>query len=80
MQLNVYVPRDKESVLAALDDAARRLGRQKNDLVIEAIETYLAHSRPGGLGVFHLGEVAAAPTAQREDLYLERWPADTSAQ
>ena len=69
MQLNIYVPREKEDVVAALDEAARRLGRQKNEIVIEALESYLAAERPP-LGVFHLGQ---APAFSRDDLYVEKW-------
>ncbi len=69
MQLNVYIPRDTEHVVVALDETARRLGRQKNELVIEALETYLAAARPP-VGVFHLGPVHGAA---RADLYLEKW-------
>ena len=75
MQLNIYVPREKEDVVAALDEAARRLGRQKNEIVIEAIESYLAVERPP-LGVFHLGQV---PASSRDDLYVEKWGQDATA-
>ena len=75
MQLNIYVPREKEDVVAALDEAARRLGRQKNELVIEALESYLAVERPP-LGVFHLGQV---PAFDRDDLYVEKWGRDSTA-
>ena len=75
MQLNVYVPREKERVVAALNETARRLGRQKNDLVIEALESYLAETRPA-VGVFRLGTVQLPPC---EELHLERWDRDAAA-
>lgn len=79
MQLNVYVPRDKERVIAALDQAARRLGRQKNELVLDAIETYLDRvpaASTGSVGIFHLGEVHEA---SRDDLYSGPWERDASS-
>jgi ketosteroid isomerase-like protein len=69
MQLNVYVPREKEGIVAAVDETARRLGRQKNEIVLGALETYVAAARPP-VGIFHLG---AVKDVARDDLYLEKW-------
>ena len=69
MQLNVYVPKEKAHIAQALDEAAKRTGRQKNELVLEAIEAFLGQMRPR-LGTFSLGEVDLPP---RGELYLERW-------
>ncbi len=69
MQLNIYVPRDRAALLEALDQAARRTGRPKSELALEALEAYLGQMQPG-LGAFHLGEVRRT---RRGDLYLERW-------
>jgi hypothetical protein len=66
MQLNIYVPKEKEDVIEALDRAARRTGRPKNELALEALEAYLGGA-PGELGVFHLGSVTFP---SRDDLYL----------
>lgn len=68
MQLNVYVPKEKAEVMERLAQVARRTGKQKNQLVLEALEAYLASERPQ-LGVFHLGHLDL-PT--REELYGER--------
>jgi hypothetical protein len=42
MQLNVYVPRERESTVRALERAVRTSGRSKNLMVLDAIEQYLA--------------------------------------
>ena len=54
-------------MLAALDEAAQRLGKQKNEIVIEAIEQFLADRRPE-IGVFSLGALQMPP---RDDLHLD---------
>lgn len=69
MQLNVYVPREKESIIRALDQVARRTGRPKNDLVLEALEEHLKKV-PVELGVYDLGQVVMP---SRDELYGERW-------
>lgn len=69
MQLNVYVPKEKAEIVRALDAAAKRTGRPKNELVLEALEAYLQRARPQ-LEVFELG-VGTWPS--RGELYLERW-------
>lgn len=70
MQLNIYIPKEKARVLEALDEAARRMGRPKNELALEALETYLGQMQCQ-LGTFHLG--ATDERTPRSDLYLERW-------
>lgn len=68
MQLNVYVPRARASILAELDRMSQETGRQKNDIVIEALERYFkTHARE--LPTFHLGEVKPW---KRGDLYEDR--------
>ena len=69
MQLNVYIPRDKEAIIEELDATAKRIGRPKNELVLEAVEAYLVEHRPA-LDVFRLGEV---DMPSRDELYGERW-------
>lgn len=77
MQLNLHVPKDRERLLGRLDGIARRLGRPKNQVVLDAIERYLDEEdtgrRPmGGDGVvprFHLGRVE---DFERGDLYADR--------
>ncbi len=68
MQLNIYVPKDKAGVVQALDEAAKRTGKQKNELVLEALEAYLAPTRPR-LKVYSMGAMDFPP---RDELYLER--------
>ena len=38
MQLNIYVPKEKERVLIQLDALSRDLGRPKNEIVLMALE------------------------------------------
>ncbi len=68
MQLNVYVPKSRAAILEELDRFSRESGRQKNDLVLEALERYLSE-RPREPGSYHLG--AAIPW-RRADLYEDR--------
>jgi len=70
MQMNIYVPKDKEAILAALERTAKRAGRPKNELVLEALEQYLVQvERSVSLGSFSLGEMKPAA---REELYRGR--------
>jgi predicted DNA-binding protein len=67
MQMNIYVPRDKESVVAELERAAARSGRPKNEIVLEAIENYLVEaSQSIELDSFCLGKVKVI---SRKELY-----------
>ncbi len=76
MQLNVHVPRDRERLLRRLEAAARRLGRPKNQVVLDALERYLGDEddrRDHAVGnlavpVFHMG---AIPPFRRADLYAD---------
>lgn len=70
MQMNIYVPKGKKAILAALDRAAKRTSRPKNDLVLEALERYLAEAeRSRELEHFKLGEMRPGT---RGDLYQGR--------
>jgi hypothetical protein len=69
VQLNVYVPREREALLQELDRAARATGRPKNELVLEALEAHLKRVRPD-LGVHSMGGIAFP---SRAELYEERW-------
>ena len=69
MQLNIYVPKEKSEVLAALDRAAELTGRPKNEIVLEALERHLLTMAPIELGRFNLGEVSLG---KRSDIYEER--------
>jgi len=73
VQLNLHVPKDRERLLGRLESTARRLGRPKNQVVLDAIERYLeeqerASRQEGGLRlpVLHLGVVEPFV---RADLY-----------
>jgi hypothetical protein len=66
MRLNVYVPKQKMRIVQALDEAKKRTGKAKNEIVLAALESYLSRSRPE-LGVFHLGKVDLPP---RDELYV----------
>jgi len=68
MQLNIYVPKTRAGVLAELDRVSRETGRLKSELVLEALERYLA-GKPRALGRYHLGEVRPW---KRGDLYDDR--------
>jgi hypothetical protein len=74
MQLNLHVPKDRERLVGRLDAAARRLGRPKSQIVLDALERYLDADEGGPawqigqsvVPVFHLGEM---PPFRRADLY-----------
>lgn len=73
MQLNVYVPKSRAFLIERLDETARRTGRQKNELVLEALAAYLVRERPKP-GLHDLGKIEMP---SREELYGEyldrRW-------
>lgn len=68
MQLNVYIPKDKEHILDALARAAERSGLSKNEIVLEAIERRVLTDREPAYRVFDLG----AGTVDRTSLYEDR--------
>lgn len=68
MQLNIYVPAERERIVAELETASKRLQRPKNELVLEALEQFLRKLRPS-LGRYHLGAVREW---KRADLYGRR--------
>jgi hypothetical protein len=76
MQLNLHVPKDRERLLGRLDSAARRLGKPKNQVVLDAIERYLEEQDGGSrqatgelrLPALHLGPMKPW---HRADLYVE---------
>jgi hypothetical protein len=75
MQLNLHVPKDRERLLGRLESASRRLGRPKNQVVLDAIERYLEEQDGGSqrakgglvLPVLHLG----VRPFRRADAYLD---------
>lgn len=70
MQLNVYVPKDKEPLLGELDSAAKRTGRAKNELVLEALERFLREERPQWR-TFNLGGFEMPSRAEIYEEYLD---------
>ncbi len=70
MQLNIYVPKEKSAILAALEQTAEVTGRPKNELVMEALERYLPTVAPVTLEKFSLGETRSI---RRADIYEERF-------
>lgn len=69
MQLNIYIPKEKSSVLAALDRIAEMTKRPKNEIVLEALERYLPAVAPTMLGEYSLGKISKV---SRADLYEGR--------
>lgn len=73
MQMNIYVPKDKENLVDALERAAADSGRPKNELVLEALERYLrAAKRPVELARVSLGQTTPAPRRELYEGRLER--------
>jgi hypothetical protein len=75
MQLNLHVPKDRERLLGRLESAARRLGRPKNQVVLDAIERYLEEQDGGSqrtAGEFHLPALhLGVRPFRRADVYLD---------
>jgi hypothetical protein len=65
MQLNVYVPKDKEHLLDDIARQAEETGRSKNELILEGIERQVASGRVPTYGTYNLG----ARSLRREELY-----------
>ncbi len=68
MQLNIYVPKEKAHLLEKLKVECQKTGRAKNELLLEALQAYLA-DRQTGLGSFHLGKMRLG---RRGELYERR--------
>lgn len=68
VQLNIYVPKSRSKLLAALDRASRETGRQKNEIVLDALDRFL-EEQPREMGRYHLGAVIPW---RRGDLYEDR--------
>ena len=72
MQLNLFVPKGREGLLRALDEAARARGVGKNTLVLDAVEQYLhalnSEAPAPRLRTYRLG----IQPWSREDVYEER--------
>jgi hypothetical protein len=76
MQLNVHVPKDREDLIRALDEAVRELDRPKSELVLDAVEQYLRdlHRRRRARRAVEIPtfDLRAGPGLRRADLYDER--------
>jgi len=70
MQLNVYVPKEKAGLIEELDRTAKRTGRAKNELVLEALERYLREEKPQWR-TFDLGEFEMPSRAEIYEEYLD---------
>lgn len=68
MQLNIYVPKEKSHLIKSLENVAKVTKRQKNELVLEALERYLPDASVE-LGRFNLGETKLP---QRSEIYEGR--------
>ncbi|MEW6279616.1 MAG: ribbon-helix-helix protein, CopG family [Candidatus Eremiobacterota bacterium] len=71
MQLNVYVPRDRADLLERLDQLVRLEGRNKNQIVLEALEEYI-RARLEAEQPFLVCELGVRAPWTRGDLYEER--------
>ena len=70
VQLNIYVPQDKAHLVLRLGEVSKALGRPKNEMVLEALERFLAVNRvPVALPV-RRGKVVGS--LSREDIYRDR--------
>ncbi len=67
MQLNIYVPQDKEHLVLRLDEVAKALGRPKNEMVLEALERFLAVTKPQVVLPVREGKVIGQ--LSREEIY-----------
>ena len=67
MQLNIYVPKEKEGLLAQLDAVSKERGKPKNEIVIDAIERYFRLVVVSAeLGKYAMGETGLL---SRRDIY-----------
>jgi hypothetical protein len=75
MQMNVYVPRDREATLRRLDRASRRTGRPKSKLVLDAIDAYLEdldradHADAASTPSFRTFDLGTGSVPTRAELY-----------
>lgn len=70
MQLNIYVPHNKEHIVGRLNEISGALGRPKNEIVLEALERFLAVSRPPVTLPVWKGKIAGS--LSRKELYRDR--------
>ena len=70
MQLNIYVPQDKAHLIERLDEVCKSLGRPKNEMVLEALERFLAVNRSPAELPLRRGKIIGS--LSREDIYRDR--------
>jgi hypothetical protein len=68
VQLTIYVPKAKGYILKNLENTAKLTNRQKNELVLEALEKYLPEL-PLELRTFKMGD---ARLPDRAEIYDSR--------
>jgi metal-responsive CopG/Arc/MetJ family transcriptional regulator len=68
VQLNIYIPKARADLVERLDRVSRESGRQKNELVLDALEAYLSR-QPIVLGAYHMGAITPW---KRGELYRGR--------
>ncbi len=73
MQLNIYVPKDREPTLRHLDRVSRRVGRPKSELVLAAIDAYLdaidGEGRSGSQRALRTFDLGRGEVPARSELY-----------
>ena len=74
MQLNIHVPKERESIVADLEDAVAASGKPKNQIVLDALAAHLKSRRSskGGKPRLRTWKLGAAAEIRRVDLYEER--------
>ena len=74
MQLNIHVPKERESIIAELEAAAAASGKPKNQIVLDALTAHLKPrgSPKAGKPRLRTWKLGAAAELRRVDLYEER--------
>lgn len=70
MRLNIRVPKDKAHLVLRLDEVSRALGRPKGEIVLEALERFLAVNRLPVVLPVRRGKVIGS--LSRDDIYQDR--------
>jgi hypothetical protein len=72
VQLNIHVPKERESVVADLDAEAVASGRAKNQIVLDALAAYLRPQRIRNKPRLRTWDLGATSELHRVDLYEDR--------
>ena len=70
VQLNIYVPQGKAHLVSRLDEMSKALGRPKNEMVLEALERFLAMSPSPVTLPIRSGKVKGS--LSRDEIYRDR--------